>query len=295
MNRAIKPHCVKVIIWKFIVRETLFPKFQKSLKRNAPPPSHLRRPANARRADPKTQMDKKGISLYCKNEHCRDKVISNFEHFVSRGAMDIDFLGVGILNKLYEAKLISKLSDLYSLDERSLLALENIKAKSCANLLGSIEASKNCSLARFIYSLGIHLIGKNLSNQLSGFYQSFDALLTAPPELICLMDDIGIETANSFRNYFSDKRNLAEIKKLRGFGLALSNQDNPPDVNYPLGKFLANFKAIGKVMAEEEIEMINGETPLKGINAERIQVLDENYGTWEGAWCRDCFGAFEFI
>ena len=259
----------------------VIPKVSKIIKAKRTSSKAFAPPSKCPSCGSKTQMDKKGISLYCKNDLCKAKIISNFEHFVSRGAMDIDFLGVGILNKLYDAKLIARLSDLYTLNEKSLLSLENIKAKSCANLLGSIKASKECSLARFMYSLGIHLIGKTLSNQLAGFYQSLDALLESPPELLCLMDDIGIETANSFRNNFCGEKNLAEIKKLRSFGFKLSNTDNPIDENYPLAKFLVNFKGLGKIMSNDEIEMVDGEVPLKGVAVERIQALDAAYGTWE--------------
>ena len=258
----------------------VIPKISKIIKAKRSSSVKINFPQKCPSCGQKTQMDKKGISLYCHNPECKDKIISRFEHFVARSAMDIDFLGVGILNKLFDAKLIRNLSDLYSLKERDLLKLDNIKNKSCQNLLSSINGSKGTTLARFLVSLGAPLLGKNLSGQFAEFFKDLDLLLGAPIELLCLMDDIGYETASAINSYFSTAANVDEINKLRAHGFTLSVEGSA-DADYPLDKFLTKMRNVGKILPKSDLCLVKGKPPLKDLNPERIEFLNKRFGSWQ--------------
>ena len=258
----------------------VIPKISKIIKAKRSSTLEFQPPQKCPSCGHKTQMDKKNISLYCHNSSCKAKIISQFEHFVSRGAMDIDFLGVGILNKLFDAKLIFNLSDLYALNEKSLLRLENIKEKSCKNILSSIEGSKDTTLARFLSSLGVHLLGKTLSGQIAEFFRDLDLLMDAPIELLALMDDIGLETATSINGYFSSPDNVREVNKLRGHGFKLQVEGDG-DFNYPLDKFLSNMKNVGKILPKNDLSLVKGKSPLKDLTSDKIEFLNKRFGSWE--------------
>ncbi|MHB8685163.1 MAG: helix-hairpin-helix domain-containing protein, partial [Dehalococcoidia bacterium] len=143
------------------------------------------------------------------------------EHFVGRGAMDIDGIGESLAAQLMRAGLALDGGDLYRLNERrdELLALERMGEKSVDHLLASIEASKQRPLAQMIFALGIRHVGGEVASMLANHFGSMDALMDAATEEIEAIPGIGTTIAESVREFFSLDENRRLVEKLRAAGV----------------------------------------------------------------------------
>ena len=159
------------------------------------------------------------VAWYCVNTACPAQIIRNIEHFVSRGAMDIVGLGIRIVEQLVQNGLINDVADLYTLTRQNLLKLEGFAEKKADNLIEAIDASRAMPLHRLINALGIHGVGEVAAEQLAGHFHDLDALASAKPEAIESIEGFGPNTAQSIKNWFSIKRNLTVIEKLRESGV----------------------------------------------------------------------------
>ena len=151
----------------------------------------------------------------CENTSCSGQRRAAVRHFVSRAAMDIEGVGDTLLDKLFEASYIHNAADIYRLDKTQLLSLELIADQSADNLLRAIEASRDTTLARFIYALGISHVGESTSVRLADFFGSLDKLLQAPPPVYAFIRDIGSETAAAIIHFFTADPNRDLITTLR--------------------------------------------------------------------------------
>jgi DNA ligase (NAD+) len=159
------------------------------------------------------------VAWYCVNTACPAQIIRNIEHFVSRGAMDIVGLGIRIVEQLVHTGLINDVADLYTLNRQDLLKLEGFAEKKADNLIDAIDASRAMPLHRLINALGIHGVGEVAAEQLARHFPDLDALASAKPEAIESIEGFGPNTAQSIKNWFSIKRNLTVIEKLRESGV----------------------------------------------------------------------------
>jgi DNA ligase (NAD+) len=159
----------------------------------------------------------------CPNRQCPAQRFRLLEHFVSRGAMDIDGLGESIAYLLMDRGFVSDGGDLYRLHERrdELLLIDRFGEKSVDRLLASIEASKTRPLARVIVALGIRHVGGEVASVLATHFGSIDALIDAGPEQIVEIPGIGSVIAESVVEFFADDDNRALVEKLRAAGVNL--------------------------------------------------------------------------
>jgi len=174
----------------------------------------------------KTQLIKEedGTILRCINVSCPDKLVEVFKHFVSRNAMNIEGLGEKILEQLIKEGLITNLGDIYSISRKRLSDLPGLGDKSSDNLLTSIESSKQTSMNRFIYSLGIREVGETTALNLSLHYPDIDKLMNANEEELLDINDIGPVAARFIREYFSDDKNKDIVRSLLDKGIVLENK-----------------------------------------------------------------------
>ena len=163
-------------------------------------------------------------SIYkCTNQHnCKPQIIQTIQHFASRKAMNISGLGESIIESLVDSKTINNFTDLYHLNMQKLLNIERMAEKSSKNLLNSIQKSKNNSFDRLIYALGIHEVGMTTSKSLASNFKNMDSLMTASIEDLCLINDIGEIVAENIFEYFRNKYNKNNIKKLFNIGLQIT-------------------------------------------------------------------------
>ncbi|MBR2743316.1 MAG: NAD-dependent DNA ligase LigA [Clostridia bacterium] len=158
----------------------------------------------------------------CINTDCPAQLYKNIIHYAERDAMDIDGLGDAIIKQLLDEGLISSIADLYSLEKDRLTALEGFGEKSADNLIRAIDASRNRSLERLLYGLGIPLIGKKASKTLAAAFKSMDALMAASREELTALRDIGDTMAQSLSDYFSVEKNRALIESLKAHGVNMA-------------------------------------------------------------------------
>jgi DNA ligase (NAD+) len=154
---------------------------------------------------------------------CPAQIRERLTHFASREAMDIEGLGEKRAEQLVNAGLVERISDLYALEKDDLVDLERVAETSAQNLLDEIEASLERDLDRFIYALGIPLVGAATARALAQQYATLDALMGAPETALRNIADIGPEVAHSIVAYFGDADNRAVIDALREAGLTLHN------------------------------------------------------------------------
>lgn len=157
---------------------------------------------------------------YCPNElGCPPQVKGKMEHFVSRRAMDIDSMGAETIAQLYDAGLIRDVADIYELKKEELLKMERMAEKSVNNLLAGIEASKQIPFERVLYGIGIRHVGETTAKKLAYYFKNIDALEKATVEQLLEVGDIGERIARTIVAYFSDRRIITIIERLKGHSL----------------------------------------------------------------------------
>lgn len=140
-------------------------------------------------------------------------------HFASRLALNIDGLGEKVIDQLLEAGLIQTPADLYRITEEKLLTLERFGKKSAANLVEAIEKSKETTLARFIYALGIRHVGESTARDLAQHFRSLDALMSADADALLKVNDVGEVIAQSIIHFFEEPHNRHVIENLLDLGV----------------------------------------------------------------------------
>lgn len=159
-------------------------------------------------------------------------------HFASRRALDIEGLGEKLIEQLVDSDTVRTPADLYGLDLETLSGLDRMAEKSASNLLSAIAQSKQTTLARFIYALGIRNVGETTAKDLARHFGSLDRLLGADEAQLLQVGDVGPVVAQSLRQFFLEPHNLAAVEQLRLAGVVWEEGDAVP---------LANSAFAGKV------------------------------------------------
>ena len=155
----------------------------------------------------------------CKNPDCPDQNIRRIIHFASRDALNIEGLGDKVVTTLYEKGIITHTIDLFSLEREKLISLDRMGEKSVDNLLNAIENSKQSSLDKVIFALGILNVGKKAGKILAEKYLSLSNLMNATLDELVNLDDVGQITAESILDYLSDENNIKFVNALIKVGM----------------------------------------------------------------------------
>jgi DNA ligase (NAD+) len=150
---------------------------------------------------------------------CSAQVKESLRHFASRRAMDIEGLGSALIDQLVDSGLVENPADLYRLKLAQLAELERMGEKSAANVIESLERSKETTLARFLFALGIRDVGEATADALARHFRSLEALRQASPAGIEEVPDIGPITAGHVHAFFAEKRNAKVIDNLTRLGV----------------------------------------------------------------------------
>jgi len=161
----------------------------------------------------------------CTNINCPAQMRERIKHFASRRAMDIDGLGDQVAEKLIEGELVVSIPDIYNLTEQELGELEGFAEKSAGNLINEIEASKDTNLARFLYALGIPLVGFHLARVLAENFTNLEDLSKASQDSLSAINEVGPEVARSIHQFFNEQKNQQAIEKMLEQGLTINNPD----------------------------------------------------------------------
>lgn len=177
---------------------------------------------------------------YCPNEDgCPPQIKGKLEHFIGRKAMNIESLGEGKIELLYDKGLVRNVADLYELTYDRLLGLEKVisvdesgrekkiafREKSVENILAGIESSRNVPFERVLFALGIRYVGETVARKLAGHFRSVDALMEASQEELVDVEEIGGRIAESVISYFGKTEHREMIERLRRHGVRMEAED----------------------------------------------------------------------
>lgn len=214
-----------------------------------------------------TLVQKNGmVDYFCENIHCPARKIEGLIHFVSRGAMNILGLGDRIMEDFFNYGYIKEFSDIYKLGKykEELTLLEGFGNKSIEAILKSIEESKQNSLDRLLFALGINGIGAKTAKLLCKYYTTIDSLIDATEEELATIRDIGPTLSINIVNYFKDEKNIEEINELRKLGVNMTYNGKKiiEDENFKDKKFVitGSFDNISRDEIKEFIEERGGLT-----------------------------------
>ena len=195
------------------------------------------------------------VARRCVNAQCPAQIKQRLEHWGIRNAMDIEGLGPKVLNKLVEKNVVKTIPDLYEIGKIQLTSIERMAQKSARNLLKEIKESKERSLDRVIYGLGIKYVGDHVANVLTEHYDSMQEIMEADQEELQEIDEIGPKIAESIVSFFEDEQNQRMIERLRKNGITMEVERKEVD------KFLEDRKfvltgALDKFTRDEAKEKI---------------------------------------
>ncbi|WP_035508353.1 NAD-dependent DNA ligase LigA [Halobacillus karajensis] len=159
------------------------------------------------------------VALRCINPNCPAQLREGLIHFVSRNAMDIEGLGEKVIAQLFQENLIHNIADLYKLDREELLQLDRMGEKSVENLLKAIEASKENSLERLLFGLGVRYVGSKAASTLARHFEHMDALIESDAAALESIPEIGSKMAESIASYFEKEQVIQLLEELKGLGL----------------------------------------------------------------------------
>lgn len=189
---------------------------------------------------------------YCPNEdHCPPQIKGKLEHFISRKAMNIDSLGEGKIQMLFENDLVINIADFYKLKPEMLLGLEKIilgkdgkkdsrisfQEKTVTNIISGIESSKQIPFERVLFALGIRYVGETVAKKLAAHFRNIETLSKASIEELIDVDEIGTRIAESLVIWFAKPEHQLIIQELKEAGLNLKMlESNTPQSNILEGK-----------------------------------------------------------
>ena len=159
------------------------------------------------------------VAYYCVNPGCSAQLVRNIEHFVSRATLDIEGLGIKIVEQLVAEGLVKDVADLYTLSKEDLLSLEGFGEKKANNLVVAINSSKQRPLDKLIFALGIRGVGEVVSTSLANKFYDLDSLSIATKEELAAIEGIGPNIAEAIVNWFLRFRNQAVLEKLKNVGM----------------------------------------------------------------------------
>ena len=207
---------------------------------------------------------------FCPNEdHCPPQIKGKLEHFIHRKAMNIDSLGEGKIEILFDNKLVNDISDLYSLEYDSILNLEKVfkgsdgtkdkklsfKEKTAENIINGINASKSAPFERVLFAIGIRYVGETVARKLALHFKNIDTIIAAGNEELQLAENIGEKVASSIFTFFRKPENLILIEKLKAAGLNMVADKQPDLLSTNLsGKSIVVSGSFGSSKRRKELE-----------------------------------------
>ena len=194
--------------------------------------------------------------IRCPNPACPAKLQQRIEHFVSRGAMDIEGLGEKIVAQLVSGGIVKDPADIYTLDMEKLLTLERMGEKLATKILDNIEKSKTRPLRNLIYGLGIRHIGEHSSEVLAEHFGSLERLASAETAEIAKVHDIGGITAESIAEFFAQEENKEILARLEAAGVAPTASESATSSAEFAGKVFVFTGTMTKLKREEAEKIV---------------------------------------
>jgi DNA ligase (NAD+) len=198
----------------------------------------------------------------CIGLDCPAQLKGRIKHFVSKRAMDIEGLGVKLIDQLVDKGLIKDVADIYYIKKEQLIALERMADKSAQNIIDAMEASKTKPLSKFLYALGIRHVGETTAEDLARCFQRLDDFFHLSEEDLREVEGIGPEVSASVYQFFRDKKNKESIERLKKAGVTVT-EPKVKGKGKLAGKtflFTGALKACGRDEARNIVESLGGMT-----------------------------------
>jgi DNA ligase (NAD+) len=191
---------------------------------------------NCPECNTKLERQEGEAGYFCPNEdHCPPQIKGKLEHFIHRKAMDIDSLGEGKIEMLFDNHFVNDVADLYSLTYDAILGLEKVikgkeglkdkklsfQGKTADNIIKGIEASKSAPFERVLFALGIRYVGETVARKLAMHFRNMDAIIEASEEDLKMAENIGDKVAGSIYAYFRKPSNIEIVNRLKTAGLTM--------------------------------------------------------------------------
>ncbi len=198
----------------------------------------------------------------CIGLDCPAQLKGRIRHLASKRAMDIEGLGVKLIDQLVDKGLINDVADLYEIKKEQLIALERMADKSAQNIIDAIEASKEKPLAKFLYALGIRHVGEHISEVLAHRFTRLDDFFHLSEEDLMEVQEVGPEVAASVAQFFRDKKNKESIERLKKAGVKVIEPQAIKKAALA-GKvfvFTGALKTFGRDEARDLVESLGAQT-----------------------------------
>ncbi|GMQ83111.1 MAG: NAD-dependent DNA ligase LigA [Rhodothermia bacterium] len=226
------------------------------------------------------------VDSYCVASDCPAQFIRLLEHFASREAMDIEGMGSKLAVQLAETGLVQTLDDVYRLDAESLSTLEGFGEKKVSNLLDGINGSKNRTLSRLLFAIGIRYVGQTTAEILASTLSSARDLFDTAPEALLETEGIGQIIAQSISEWFSLEHNRALIDDFDNLGVNITRLESeapPPDVSSAFDGYsfvvTGTLESMGRKEAQEAIKQKGGSVSSSVSGKTSFVVVGENPGS----------------
>ncbi|NQU27437.1 MAG: NAD-dependent DNA ligase LigA [Candidatus Marinimicrobia bacterium] len=197
----------------------------------------------------------------CQNLACPAQIKGRIEHFVSKGALDIDGFGTKLVDQLVAIGRIQSVDQLFGLTLEELAKLERMGEKSAANIVAAIASAKQTTFARFIYALGIRNVGEHLARVLEKeFAGNIDRFIQSTMEELIEIYEVGPIVAEGVVRFWSDDSNRAVIKACLQAGLTLVKPERPAgaDLTGKTFVFTGSLEKFSRTAAKEMVEKLGG-------------------------------------
>ena len=209
--------------------------------------------------DGDVQLDDSGIIHRCVNPECYAQIRRGLYHFVSRSAFNIDGLGPKIIDRLLDEGLIQDAADIFSLKEGDLMPLENFQERSSSNLISEISKSREISLSRLIFALGIRGVGEETAHDLSMHLGTLDRLKDASKEELESVENIGPVVASSVHGWLRSGKSLDLLDRLVGSGITITGDKVEDRLKGKRFVLTGTMKALGRKEGEGRVRQLGGE------------------------------------
>lgn len=202
------------------------------------------------------------VNLYCENPECPAILKAKLEYWVSKEAMDIDFIGPQVISQLFDLGLVKNPVDFYKLTYDDFLKLDLVKDKSATNMYNSIQESRSKSLSKFITALSIKMVGKETADILVNEIPSIEELENASVETLSAIDGIGDKIAKSVYDYFHNENNLKMLEAFKELGFKFKNtiQNRTNELDGKTFVLTGTLQTMTRDEASDKIKMKGGKT-----------------------------------
>ena len=232
------------------------------------------------------------VNLYCPNSmFCPSQIKAKIEYWVSKEAMDIDFVGPSIIEQLFAKNMIKSAADLYALTQQDFMQLDLVQEKSAFNIYNSIQSSKNRPLAKFLTALSIRHVGKETAQILASHFKTLENISNSTIEELSTLDGIGEKIALNIYDFFHNENTLKFLAQLKDVGVEPSSEIFEAKSDLFSGKsfvLTGTLQSMTRDEAGNKIKLMGGKTVssvskntsyvLAGANAGSKLVKAQNLG-----------------